>query len=511
MKTLRLILGDQLNIRHSWFRENNDQVIYLMAELGQEATYVRHHIQKVAGFFSAMRTFAHELREQGHKVIYYTLDAPENEGSLTELLDKVISEEHIQRFEYQMPDEYRLDEQLTKFCHGLELATQAVDSEHFLTDRGELEDFFRGKKQHLMESFYRYMRKKHQVLMLGDKEPMGGKWNFDKQNRNKWKGQQAVPPLPDQSKDVTEIAAMIDSCEVSTIGTLDPSSFNWPTSRREALDLLEYFCEWLLPCFGTYQDAMHTDQPFLFHSRLSFALNCKLISPKEVIDQVVDHWEASNGQIDLAQVEGFVRQILGWREYMRGMYWKFMPEFSKENFFDHQNPLPEFFWTAKTKMNCLSHAIGQSLDHAYAHHIQRLMVTGNFALLTGIEPSELDRWYLGIYIDAIEWVEITNTRGMSQYADGGRIATKPYISSGSYIDKMSNYCGSCHYEVKEKIGEKACPFNSLYWNFLATHRERLQDNRRMGMMYSVLNKMDPDQLAAMQDRAERIIANPDHF
>ncbi|MDP5061876.1 MAG: cryptochrome/photolyase family protein, partial [Maribacter sp.] len=277
------------------------------------------------------------------------------------------------------------------------------------------------------------------------------------------------------------------------------------------LNTLDYFCKQLLPHFGDYQDAMHDDEKFLFHSRLSFAMNSKILSPKEVIQAVLDHFYDKTTNINISQVEGFIRQIVGWREYMRGIYWKEMPEYKQLNSLKNTNKLPDFFWSGKTKMNCLKKAIGQSLDVAYAHHIQRLMVIGNFSLLTQIDPDEVDKWYLGVYIDAIEWVEITNTRGMSQFADGGIVATKPYVSSANYINKMSTYCGNCHYSHAQKIGEKACPFNSLYWNFLAEKKEHFKDNQRMNMMMALLDKMDGNKLAEIQERAALIIKIPDDF
>ncbi|MBT8256356.1 MAG: cryptochrome/photolyase family protein, partial [Bacteroidia bacterium] len=307
------------------------------------------------------------------------------------------------------------------------------------------------------------------------------------------------------------LVQLLQDMKVKTIGSIKEDAFEWPTSRKESLEVLEYFCEHLLVHFGDFQDAMDPQEIFLFHSRLSFALNSKMISPLEVITKVIEHWRTNKDEIDISQVEGFVRQILGWREYMRGMYWQQMPDYRDLNVLENSNPLPNFYWSGNTKMNCLKHAIGQSLDKAYAHHIQRLMVTGNFALLTQCDPDEVDAWYLGIYIDAIEWVEITNTRGMSQWADGGLIATKPYVSSGSYINKMSNYCGGCSYKVSKKTGDDACPFNSLYWNFLSEKRSHFEDNRRMNMMLSMLDKMDDKTLAAHQDRARDIIKNPDNY
>ena len=487
-KTLRLILGDQLNSQHHWYTEKNDTVLYVMMEIRQETDYVRHHIQKVIAFFISMRNFSEWLLRNGHKVVYITLDHPGNEQDLVRNLQKLIQEKGIGLFEYQLPDEYRLDIQLDNFCKQLTIPTKAYDTAHFLTTRGFLADFFKGKKTFLMESFYREMRKKHQILMLGE-EPMGGKWNFDQENRNKFKDPLLLKPAKSFKKNVSEIIQLLEKGGVETLGQVKAEAFSWPTSREESLELVDYFCHQLLPLFGEYQDAMYTGDAFLFHSRLSFSLNSKMISPLEVVKKVEDYWLENQGSIRISQVEGFIRQIIGWREYMRGVYWARMPEYASLNFFKHERKLPEFFWTGKTKMNCLKHAIGQSLEHAYAHHIQRLMVTGNFALLAGIHPDEVDLWYLGIYIDAVEWVEITNTRGMSQFADGGIVGTKPYVSSANYIDKMSDYCGGCQYNKSKKTGEKACPFNSLYWHFHARNEDKLAKNPRIGMVYRTWEKM----------------------
>ncbi|MCW5519332.1 cryptochrome/photolyase family protein [Aureitalea sp. L0-47] len=511
MKTLRLILGDQLNHNHSWFKEEDEKVIYFVAEMRQETDYVAHHIQKVVAFFESMANFAEWMKERGHEVIYYTLDSEENKQDLVKNLDHLISKFSIGKFEYQLPDEYRLDEQLSTYCNGLSIPSEAYDTEHFLTKRKDLEEFFKGKKQMVMEYFYRDMRKKYDIMMVNDKNPEGGKWNFDQSNRKKWKGSPEIPHERGFRKDVSETLNRIENAGIETIGNIDPKQFSWPTSREDSLSVLRYFCKELLVHFGDYQDAMHTDEAFLFHSRLSFAMNSKMLHPLEVIEAVVEYWQENKDSIDISQVEGFVRQILGWREFMRGIYWKEMPEYTKMNKLENKNPLPEFFWTGNTKMNCLKTSIGQSLENAYAHHIQRLMITGNYALLTQCDPDEVDRWYLGIYIDAIEWVEITNTRGMSQFADGGIVATKPYVSSGNYINKMSNYCGSCHYNVKKKTGEDACPFNSLYWNFLDDKKEYFKNNQRMGMMMNLLNKKDPEELSALKERAAEIMKNPDNF
>lgn len=497
--TLRLILGDQLNSQHSWFTSTDPDVSYLMMEMRQETDYVNHHIQKVVGFFLAMRQFAKELQQQGHRVIYFRLDDPDNQQSLAAQLPLLIENEGLTRFEYQLPDEFRLDQLLQSTCASLGIPCQTVDTEHFLTSREFLNDFFKGKKTFLMETFYREMRKKYQVLMDG-KEPITGQWNYDQDNRQSLKDKSLLKNAYTHPKQVHELCAMLEKSGVKTIGNIDAEQFPWPTSRQESLEVLAYFCEELLEHFGAYQDALTTWDPFLFHSRLSFSLNSKMLSPLEVVQAVEAHWMANQHKVGIAQVEGFIRQILGWREYMRGIYWAKMPEFAQLNFFGHERKLPHWFWTGKTKMNCLSQSISQSLELGYAHHIQRLMVTGNFALLAGIHPDEVDQWYLGIYIDAIEWVEITNTRGMSQFADGGIVGTKPYVSSANYIKKQGNYCSSCAYQADKKAGEGSCPFNSLYWHFHARNRELLEKNPRIGMVYRTWDKMGNQQ--ELIDQAE---------
>lgn len=486
--TLRLILGDQLNINHSWFSSTHDETLYVLMEIKPESEYVTHHIQKIVGIFQAMRTFHEELVALGHQSKYIHITDQENLHSFTANINALIKAYDIQKFEYQEPDEYRLDLLFRQLCESLSVPGEMFSTEHFLTTRMEVRDFFEGKKTFLMENFYRYMRKKHNILMEGD-QPLSGKWNHDKSNRNKLP-KDHQPPHPKVFRhDVSALIEEIEKAGLKSIGNIQASDFIWPKNRSEALELLDFFINNMLMNFGQFQDALTNKSWSVYHSRISFAMNIKLISPAEVIQKVEAHFYG-HSDIDIAAAEGFIRQILGWREYMRGLYWAKMPEYSQLNYFDHQNPLPDYFWTGKTKMNCLKTAIGQSLDYAYAHHIQRLMITGNFALLAGIHPDEVDAWYLGIYIDAFEWVEITNTRGMSQYADGGIVASKPYTSSAAYIKKMGDHCDTCYYNHNQKTGKKACPFNSLYWNFIDLHSEKLQSNPRMGMMLNLWKKMD---------------------
>ncbi|CAK2401221.1 cryptochrome/photolyase family protein [Vibrio crassostreae] len=512
-KTVRLILGDQLNIEHSWYAQVNDDVIYIIAELKQETDYVASHVQKVAAFFSAMGYFAEELTQRGHQVLHLTLDDTAQFNSLDALLQHYTHEFDAEKFEYQRPDEYRLLQQLNQFK-----LTKAIkgccDSEHFLFPFDEIEQQFPKNKHIMMEHFYRRMRKRFNIL-LEDGKPVGGKWNYDANNRKKLK-KQDIDNLPQPlmfANDISSILERIERHQVETIGQVG-NQLLWPVNRAQSLSLLAHFCQVCLPLFGHFQDAMTTEHDSkwsLYHSRISFSLNSKLVSPKEVIDAALSAYQASSKSnaptIDIAQVEGFVRQILGWREYIRAVYWANMPAYANKNHYAADRQLPHYFWDGQTKMNCMKHAIGQSLEFAYAHHIQRLMVTGNFCLITGIAPDQVDSWYLGIYVDAIEWVEMPNTRGMALFADGGIVGTKPYSASGSYINRMSDYCKGCHYQIKERSGESSCPFNSLYWRFMNQHRDALNRNPRMGMLYRSWDNMDEQDQQAILDTAEQRLTN----
>ena len=469
-----------------------------------------HHIQKVVGFFAAMRAFAQWLESEGHQVLYLKLDDQRNLQSLPDNLRWIMEKQGCKKLEYLLPDEYRLDEQMRQLPETLGIEVDGSDTEHFLTTRTELAGFFNGKKTYLMESFYRQMRRKHGIMMVG-KDPVTGQWNYDAENRKSLPDNATVTPPLVCKHNVQHIVEMINQLGVKTIGSIDAMAFPWPMNREQSLELLNYFVQQCLPLFGTYEDAMHSKHWSVFHSRLSFSMNTKMLSPLEVVNAAIISWEQRPDKISIAQIEGFVRQIIGWREYMRGIYWAHMPSFAKENFFGHKQALPSWYWDGKTKMRCMQFCVGQSLDKAYAHHIQRLMVTGNFALLAGVDPDKVDQWYLGIYIDAIEWVEITNTRGMSQFADGGVVGTKPYVSSANYINKMSNYCKGCHYDHKSKTGEKACPFNSLYWHFYNRHRDLLERNPRIGMMYRVWDKMANTDQKALLAQAEYYMGRLDEL
>jgi deoxyribodipyrimidine photolyase-related protein len=400
-----------------------------------------------------------------------------------------------------------LDRELSKLERTLNIPIEMHSTEHFLTERKEVSDFF-GKKKFLMENFYRHMRKKYEVLLENEDKPTGGAWNFDQENRKKLPKDIRIPDPHTYSHDLSDIHQELRKADVNSFGEVDSKNFIWPLNRNEALETFDYFLTNLLDNFGPYQDALDGRFWSNFHSRISFAMNLKMISPLEVIKKAEEALDKSQ-QKNLASVEGFIRQILGWREYMRGVYWAKMPDYENLNFFEFKNKLPGWFWTGDTKMACMQHSIGQSLEYAYAHHIQRLMITGNFALLLQTDPNYVDEWYLGVYIDAIQWVEITNTRGMSQYADGGLLSSKPYVSSANYVNKMSNYCSGCHYNHKEKTTENACPFNALYWHFLESQSEKLRKNPRMSMPYRILDKMTDSDRQALSEKALDIIENKD--
>ena len=499
MTMLRLLLGDQLNPEHSWFSACDSNVVYVLMEIRQETDYVLHHAQKIIAIFAAMRDFSRHLADAGHRVHYLAIDDPANLQSMPANLDSVIARYDASAFEYQAPDEWRLDRQLGDYIGQLGIAGRMVDSEHFYTARDEAALLFDDRRQWLMEHFYRQMRSRHGVLMTAAGKPLGGQWNFDQDNRKPWPGLPREPADARCEHDHSALWETIRQAGVASFGEPNAQQFRWPLNRSEALQQLDDFIDEGLPHFGDFQDALTYRAWRLFHSLLSFSLNTKMLNPREVVGRAEEACRA--GAVPLPAAEGFIRQILGWREYVRGVYWARMPDFATQNWFGHEQPLPSWFWTGKTHMRCVAHAIGQSLDFAYAHHIQRLMVIGNFALLAGLNPTEVHRWYLGVYIDAFEWVELPNTLGMSQFADGGKLATKPYVSSAAYIDRMGDYCKGCHYDRKARTGDRACPFNALYWDFFSRHQQRLSANPRLGMVYRQLARMSPADLLAAQDRA----------
>lgn len=510
VKKLKLVLGDQLDLAHSWFEQIDDNEIYVIAELMQEATYTQHHVQKVCAFFLAMEAFAAQLNARGHNVLYLTLDDTVQYTDLCELLVHLCHQHEVQELHFQQPDEFRLRTQLLDMKDKLAIPVIEHETEHFLLSFHELSDYFQTGKHVRMESFYRKMRRRFDVLIEGSL-PVGGNWNYDKENRNALTDAdiERIPPPLEFENDAANVLKRIASHGIKTIGKAE-STLVWAINRTQGEKAVAHFINYLLPNFGKFQDAMTQQSPHawsLYHSRLSFLLNSKIISPRYVIDAALRAYEEASGEIGIAQIEGFIRQIIGWREYVRGMYWVNMPSYSQQNYFKANRPLPHWYWNGKTQMSCLQKAISQSLDKAYAHHIQRLMVTGNFALLAGIDVAEVDAWYLGIYIDAIEWVELPNTRGMALFADGGWIATKPYIASGNYINKMSDYCKGCRYNVKEKTGANACPLNSLYWNFIDTHLTLFEGNQRMRFPVKTWQKMSETDKQGIREYARRLLNN----
>ena len=507
MATVRLILGDQLNPEHSWFRQVDPAVVYVLMEVRSETDYVVHHAQKVIAIFAGMRRLADQLVAAGHRVRYFRIGDADNRQAFAANLRTVFAEVGAKRFEYQEPDEWRLDEALRAFAADTALPGGMVASEHFLDGRGGVAAHFqKDAKRWLMESYYRRMRVRTKLLLEPDGSPLGGEWNYDKENRKPWKGTPPPPTPWDGRHDPRALGAEIAAAGVRTMGSPSAEAFPWPRDRAEALAQLAAFIERGLPDFGDYEDAMHTSSDRLFHSRLSFALNVKLLAPREVADAAAEAHRRDPARYPLAATEGFVRQIIGWREYIRGVYWAKMPGYAAANGLGHTLSLPAWFWTGAVKMNCLRHAVGQSLDTAYAHHIQRLMVIGSFCLTAGIDPAEVEKWYLGVYIDAFQWVELPNVIGMSQHADGGFLASKPYCCAASYVSKMSNYCGGCPYDPKDRTGPLACPLNALYWDFWLRHQDRFLNNPRVGMAVRQAAQMPPAEQAAIRRKAAELRA-----
>ncbi|MBT9386453.1 cryptochrome/photolyase family protein [Pseudooceanicola sp. CBS1P-1] len=482
--SLVLVLGDQLSPALSALRaadRQSDRVV--MAEVASETGYVPHHPKKIALVLAAMRKFAARLRAEGWTVDYTRLDDPENSGSIPGELLRRAADSGEARVLATRPGEWRLIAALEE----APLDVTLLPDDRFIASLAEFDAWAEGRKQLRMEYFYREMRRKSGLLMEGD-QPAGGRWNYDSENRKPARDDLFAPrPLWfDPDPVVAEVLDLVEARFGANFGQLRP--FGYATDETQARQVLEHFITRALPMFGDYQDAMLSGNRFLYHSLLSPCLNLGLLDPLEVCRRAEAAWKA--GQAPLNAVEGFIRQILGWREYVRGLYFREGPDYATRNGLGHERALPPLYWGAPTRMNCLSHAVAQTGEEAYAHHIQRLMVTGNFALLAGIDPAQVHEWYLSVYIDAFEWVEAPNTVGMSQFADGGLIASKPYVSSGAYIDRMSDYCGGCGYDVKVKAGQGACPFNLLYWDFLARHRDRFAGNPRMGQMYRTWDRME---------------------
>lgn len=505
MTTLRVILIDQLSTTLSSLENcNKAKDIILMCETMEEATYAPHHKKKIAFLLSAMRHFADTLKKNGFNVHYAKLDDPDNTGSISGEIQRATKSHGIQNIMITQPGEYRILQNIKTLQKKIRTPIKILEDTRFLCSQEDFEAWSEGGKKSLrMEFFYRHMRHKHHILMEGD-HPIGGKWNYDAENRKKPSNQIKIPPPYSVKIDQTTrvVIELVDKYFPDHFGDLEP--FYFAVTRRQALNALNDFINHRLPQFGDYQDAMLEGEPWMFHSHIAFYLNCGLLLPMECIASAEQAFH--DGQAPLNAVEGFIRQILGWREFIRGVYWQKMPDYANQNYFKHKRKLPDFYWTGDTRMNCLKQCVLDTKQNAYAHHIQRLMVLGNFALLTGINPKEVNAWFLVVYADAFEWVEMPNVSGMALFADGGMMSSKPYASGGAYINKMSDYCKKCHYNVNQKNGQDACPFNYLYWHFLATHRDQLANNHRMGMMYKSLERMNTQKRKAIEEDSQRFLA-----
>ncbi len=498
------ILGDQLSRNLASLRgRTKDDTVILMMEVRDEATYVKHHKQKIVLIFSAMRHFANELRDAGWTVDYVQLDNKDNSGSFTGEVARAI-EEHVPRLVSVVEaGEWRVREDIDQWADKFACKVEILRDDRFVCSQSEFDDWAEDRNALRMEFFYREMRRKTGLLMTEDGKPEGGEWNYDSENRKPPKEGLSAPERPKFEPDeiTQEVIALVEDRFADHFGALD--SFGWPVTRAQAEECADAFFAERIERFGPYQDAMVAGEDDLFHSMLSTSINLGLLDPLELCERAEQAY--ADGKAPLNSVEGFIRQIIGWREYVRGFYWRQMPHLQKANALNAQRGLPEFYWTGETDMACLADCIRSTRDNAHAHHIQRLMVLGNFCLLAGINPREVQDWYLVVYADAYEWVELPNVSAMILYADGGELASKPYAASGNYINKMSNYCKECTYSPSKKTGEGACPFNPLYWHFMDRHRDRLEMNNRVGRVYQNWDRMGEDRQKEYLDSAEAFL------
>lgn len=499
MKTLRLVLGDQLSRGISSLRDIAPRGdVVLMVEVDDETRYVPHHKQKIVLVLSAMRHFAAQLRAEGVTVDYVVLDTPDNTGSFTGELRRAIARHAPDRIVATEPGEWRVDAMMQAWAEAFGVPVEIREDNRFLCSRREFAVWAEGRNAPRMEHFYHGMRRTTGWLMDAGK-PEGGRWNFDSDNRKALSPDVDIPALPRFEPDAVtrQVMDLVRIRHAGHFGDLEP--FGWAVTRDDARRTLRHFIRAGLPRFGDYQDAMKASGGALFHSVLSPYLNIGLLDPREVCEAALAAYR--RGAAPLASTEGFIRQIAGWREFVRGVYWARMPAYAETNFFRARRPLPAFYWTGDTRLRCLRETIADTRRTAYAHHIQRLMITGNFALLAGLAPAEVEAWYLVVYADAFEWVELPNTHGMALHADGGVLGSKPYAASGAYIDRMSDYCAGCAYDPAEKLGPRACPFNYLYWNFLIANEARLKSNPRMAMPYRTLARMPPARRQRIADES----------
>mgnify|MGYP001208566377 CR=1 FL=1 len=502
---LRLILSDQLNESISSLSDLDPKHdLIKISEVWDQATFVKHHKKKLVLIFSSMRHFSEELRSKGFKVKYTKLDDPSNPISLFSELKKEIRDSGIKKVVVTEPSEYHLLQEIKSWESRLGIPVEIRSDDRFYCTHEDFNYWASDRKQLRMEYFYRMMRKKNNILMNGE-NPEGGAWNYDVENRKVPDKSIKIPKCFESDVDQTtvQVISMVEKMFPEHFGDLEP--FHFGVTREQALEALEHFINISLPSFGVYQDAMLEDEKWMFHSHLSFYLNCGLLLPHECVEKVAKAFYEKKAPLN--SVEGFIRQVLGWREYIRGIYWLKMPAYQYENFFQAAKKLPDFFWTGNTQMNCLKQCIRATKETAYAHHIQRLMIIGNFSLLAGLDPTDVNEWFLIVYADAYQWVELPNVSGMVLFADGGYLASKPYAAGGAYINRMSNYCRDCHYKVSQKNGAAACPFNYLYWDFLIRNRAKLKDNARLGMMYRSLDRMDETKIVAIRHDANQFLAS----
>jgi len=501
-KTLVLVLGDQLSLNNPALRNAKPQVdTLLLAEVAEEAQYVRHNRHKLVLLFSAMRHFAELLRAQGFTVIYRQFD--EGVASLTQACTEALAAlPEVTQLRVCASGEYRVEQIIGSWPQQLGVSVDRLEDDRYLCAIAQFKAWAKDRKQLRMEYFYRDMRKQY-GLLLDDGEPCGGKWNYDAENRMGWRNQEPIPRRPDVSPDdiTREVIEQVRAAFPHNPGDLD--QFRLAVTHTEAQAQFDWFCEFGLAQFGRYQDALAEESPWLFHSLVSMYLNCGLLEPLAVCQQVEQAYRL--GHCSLAAAEGFIRQVLGWREYVRGVYWLLMPEYAQRNTFGAKRPLPDFFWDGDTDLRCLQQGLSQSLDLGYAHHIQRLMVIGNFALLAGLDVEAVCAWYLAVYVDAYEWVELPNTLGMALHGDHGAMASKPYAASGKYIQKQGNHCAQCRYNPSKTTGADACPYNSLYWHFIDRHQEYLGRNARMGLILANWRKRDATERAAIVRWAETVL------
>ncbi len=504
MARLCLITGDQCSTGiASLGAIDRDRDHVLLAELAGETQYVWHHRKKIALIFSTMRHLSNHLEGQGYRVFYHAFDPASEIRTFTDAISRHCSAHEIDEIILTWPGEWRVLEEFRKLEGVLGIPVAILEDDRFLCPLSDFADWAEGRRSLRMEFFYRRMRERTGLLMDGGK-PVGGRWNFDAENRRKWSGD-PLPALPMSFRPDRITAEVLQQVEAEFEGFGDLAGFDFAVTSGQARRALSHFVKSALPWFGDYQDALVDGEDYLFHSRLSAYMNIGLLDPLEVCRAVEQAWH--DGNVPLNAAEGYIRQIIGWREFIRGLYWQKMPDYADRNFFGNEQPLPEFYWSGKTGMRCVERAIKSTRQNAYAHHIQRLMVTGNFALLLGVVPREICQWYLAVYADAFDWVELPNTLGMVMFADGGELASKPYAASGRYIQRMGDHCANCRYSVDKRSGEDACPFNALYWDFLMRHHDKLGDNQRMAMMYRNVDRLKPADKAAITRRANWIRAN----